>query len=448
MTDDDRQKEALFRFSVLGPALARRLRRGELRRTLDEIAAKEWTGPDGRPRKIAAKTLEDWYYRHRSGGFEALVRQPRKDRGKTRALAPEIRALVVAMKREDPGRSAPLIKEELEEAGRIERGKVSVTTIQRLLRREGLSGPQLELERPARYRWRVSRCGELWQTDAVHGPVLFDPAAGREIRTKVFALLDDKSRLVPYARAGFHERQQDFLAVLHGAVQRRGAPDGILADNHPSFTGSDTGIACAKLDTRLHLARAYDGPGKGKIERFWRTFRRRFLDRIDLAKVKTLDALNVRIAAWIARYNERPHSALEGKTPLQVWEADADEIRWIDDEAVLEAAFTATLERMVKNDSTCEVHGATYEVPTHLRGRKAKIGYALLHPERLWIEDGGSRLPIRQVDPLANDRRPRRGKEGERKPEPPKATGLNAVEDLLRRVARPRRPGKEGDSAA
>jgi len=448
MGDDRRQEEALFRYSVLGPALARTLKRGELRRTLEEIAAKEWTGPDGRPRKIAVKTLEDWFYRHRSGGFDALVPRPRKDRGITRALPPAAQALVLEMKREDPGRSAPLILEELVDAGRIERGSVSGTTIQRLLRREGLSGPKLELDRPARYRWTVSRCGELWQADAVHGPVLFNPAAGRKMRVKVFALIDDKSRLVPYARASFHEKQTDFLVVLHGAVQRRGAPEGLLVDNHKSFTGTDTGIACAKLDTRLHTARPHDGPGKGKIERFWRTFRRRFLDRLDVSKVKTIGALNVRIAAWIPRYNQRPHSGLAGRTPLEVWEEDAETIRWIDDEAVLEAAFTATLERSVKNDSTCEVHGVTYEVPTHLRGRKVKIGYALLHPERLWVEDAGSRLPIRAVDARANDRRPRRGKNEKTTPAPKEATGMNAVEDLLRRVTRPKRNGEEGDRVA
>ena len=51
-------------------------------------------------------------------------------------------------------------------------------------------------------------------------PALFDPASGREVRVKIFALLDDRSRLVPYLRAGFHETQADFLAVLLGAVQR------------------------------------------------------------------------------------------------------------------------------------------------------------------------------------------------------------------------------------
>jgi hypothetical protein len=101
----------------------------------------------------------------------------------------------------------------------------------------------------------------------------------------------------------------------------------------------------------------------------------------------------------------------------------------------------------VKNDSTCDVRGRVYEVPTHLRGRKVTLGYSLVHPERLWVEDGGTRVPIREVDALANDRRPRKGQGLDKKPAPPKKeTGLNAVEDLLRRVTRPN-SGKDGSHA-
>lgn len=447
MNDDQREKEALFRHSVLGPILCQPLKRGELKRTLKELASQYWMCRDGKVRQISAKTLEEWYYRHRREGFEGLQPHVRKDRGKLKALPEDLRELVLALKREDTGRSAPLIIEELVNAGRLKAGQVSCSTIQRLLRREGLSGPSLELDRPARYRWQATKCGELWQTDAVHGPQLFDPVAGRLVRVKVFALLDDRSRLVPYARAGFHETQADFLTVLFGAIQRRGAPWGIFADNHKSFTGTDTALACAKLSIRLHFARPYDGASKGKIERFWRTFRGRFLDRLDLTAVTTLDELNVRIATWIEDYNRRPHSSLSGRTPLEVWEEDAEAIRWVDDPAVLEAAFTATFEREVRNDSTCQVQGRTYEVPTRFRGRTVTIGYALLTQDRLWVQDGETRLPLREVDAEANARRRRTG-EGPLPDKTPKTkTGFNSVEDLLKNVLAPRREEGGRDSA-
>jgi transposase InsO family protein len=449
MDETRKQEEALFRHSVIGPLLSRPLRRGELKRTLEELASQTWTGPGGETRKLSAKTLETWYYQHRRGGFDSLLPRTRSDRGRLKAIEEPLRELILAMKREDPGRSAPVIRRELEIAGLVRRGNLSVATIQRLLRREGLSGPARELDRPARFRWAASFAGELWQSDVVHGPALFDPASGRPVRVKICSLLDDKTRLVAYARASFRETQTDFLTVLAGAVQRRGAPHGILVDNHPSYRATDTAVACARLDIKLHFARPYDGPSKGKIERFQRTLREHCLDRIDREKVTTLDDLNVRLWAWVeGEYHKTPHEGLSGKTPLAAWEEDASQVRWIDDPAKLDTAFTATIERAVKNDSTVQVRGKTYEVPTHLRGRTVTLGYALLAPECLWVLDGSTRVPVREVDPVANARRPRRrpedggGDHAAKKPAP--KTGLNAVEAFLKQFIRPVRDASEG----
>ncbi len=438
MTHDRRKKEALFRYAVLGDLLHCPLRRGDLRRGLRARARKVWTVPDGRERRFAEKTLQEWYYRYKHGGFDGLMPQPRSDVGRSRALAPEIQALVVALKREDPGRSAELIREELEHAGRLRRGQVSVSTIQRHLRRAGLTGPRLEVDRPARFRWQATICGELWQGDALHGPRLYDPASGREVRVKIFALLDDRSRLVPYLRGGFHETQEAFLTVLLGSILRRGVPKSLLLDNHGSFTGSDVEVACAKLKTRLVFARPYDSPAKGKIERFWRTLRGRLLDRLDLKKIETLDDLNVRLSAWVeGEYNSRPHSSLSGRTPLEVWEEDTEEIAWVDDPGAIEVAFTHSLTRSVRLDSTCQVRGRIYEVPPELRGRTVEITYSLLRPKQYWLLDGPTRVPLREVDPEGNSGRPRRPTSRREEKKESEPTGFNPVEDLLRRMTRP-----------
>jgi hypothetical protein len=156
-----------------------------------------------------------------------------------------------------------------------------------------------------------------------------------------------------------------------------------------------------------------------------------------MEQVTTLDALNVRLQTWIdAEYNQRPHASLGGRTPLEVWEEDAELLRFLDDPRKLEEAFTAELRRTVLNDSTCRVHGKTYEVPTHLRRQRVRIRYSLLRPDLLYLQDGEVRVPLREVDPEANAQRPRRASTAAQTDETPR-TGLNAVEDLLRRVARP-----------
>jgi hypothetical protein len=148
MTEEQRTEEALFRHAILGDVLSRNLKRGQLRPALKQLAQQSWQDHRKRVRQVAAKTLEEWYYKFRKGGFEALKPRPRKDRHQSRVLSPELEQLIVDMKREDPGRSARLILRELELAGRLARKQVSVSVAQRALRRHGLSGPRLQIEAP------------------------------------------------------------------------------------------------------------------------------------------------------------------------------------------------------------------------------------------------------------------------------------------------------------
>ena len=79
MTDDDRNHEALFRHAILGDLLSRTLRRGQLRPALKQLAQQTYQDHHGRTRRVAYKTLEEWYYIYRNGGFEALQPRPRSD---------------------------------------------------------------------------------------------------------------------------------------------------------------------------------------------------------------------------------------------------------------------------------------------------------------------------------------------------------------------------------
>src|SRR5438046_7718196 len=146
MNDDERNQEALFRHAILGELLSRKLRRGQLRPALKKLAQETHQDGRGRSRRIAYKTLEEWYYKYRKRGFEALKPQPRSDRNVSRALSPDLEQLILDMKREDPGRSARLIRRELELAGRIRHGQVSVSSVQRLLRARGLSVPVIGVD--------------------------------------------------------------------------------------------------------------------------------------------------------------------------------------------------------------------------------------------------------------------------------------------------------------
>jgi len=444
MEDTNKKEVALFRFAVLGDLVHARLHRGELRCALAKKSGELWLHPDGTTRTIAAKTIQGWLYAYRRHGLDGLKPKDRRDKGACRAIPDELQPLILDMKREDPGRSAAGIVRELRGAGLMRKGDFSTSAITRLLKSHGLTGPRIELEVKARHRFVAATCGDLWQGDACHGPKLFDPASGREVRVKIFGLLDDKSRLVTYLRAGFHERQEDFLRVLLEAVLRRGLPRAILLDNHGSFTGVDVRHACAELGIRLKYARPRDGASKGKIERFWRTLRSQLLDRLDMSKIATLDDLNVRLMTWVhGEYNVAPHSGLSSRTPLSVFEDDLGEVRFIDDVQVIGESFLGTADRVARNDSTCTFRGKTYEVPPALRGSKIVLHYRLLRPDVVWIEDGGDRVVLREVDAVANATRARKHTISDTEPKP--YTGLNPIEDLLGRKLHPGGDNKRDD---
>lgn len=438
MNEDDRTKEALFRHAILGDLLSRNLRRGELHLLLTDLSEKTFEDHRGRPRHMAFATLEEWFYKYRHDGFEGLKPVSRSDQGHSRSLSEELEQLVIDLKREDPGRSAPLILRELELAGRINCGETSVYTIQRLLRRRGLSGPRMELDAPARFRWQASMCGELWQADALHGPSLINPATGRPQRAIIFGLLDDRSRIIPYLEAGFGETEQRFLTVLHNAIARKGIPRRLLMDNHGSFTNHDLRVLCAKLDIHIVHSRPGDGPSKGKIERFWRSLRDHVVDRLNLKEVTTIDELNLRLWSYIeSEYHSRPHSSLSGQTPLEVWQSDSDDIRWVNDHSRLEQAFIGEVERMARNDSTVQWRGVFYEVPPYLRRCKVRLRYSLLDISRVSLLDANTEIPLRVVNPVANAHRSRNvstpAADSGEKPE----TGLNAPDLMLQNMIKP-----------
>jgi len=436
LTGDRRRDVALFRLAVLGDLIHQDLPRGELKAALEAKAKCGWHGPSGRYMRVAAKTIQSWLTLYRRGGFDALYPKQRKDRGVPRSIPPEIATLIVDLKRERPGRSAAQITDMLVDVGRVTRADFSASSVQRLLAAEGLSGPKMEIEVPARHRFRASCVNELWQVDAVHGPKLFDPATGRRTTVKIFGLIDDRSRLVTHLRGFFRERQEDFLRTLFEAIRVRGIPRTLLLDNHGSFTGSDVKVVCAQLGIRLVYARPYDGASKGKIERFWRHLRARVLSELDLSIVEELDDLNLRLMAWVnSTYNRRAHAGIEGRTPLSVFEEEVDSVRFQSDFDALSEKFIAHAQRSVRRDATCSFGGRVLEVPQHFRGSTITLHYAVMRPDVVWIEDGETRVTLRDVDEVANSKRVRiRSKPTRSSSQAQPSTGINGVEALIRRT--------------
>jgi hypothetical protein len=111
--DAKAEKLALFRYGAIAPLVIETLPRGELTRRAQEIAARHLDIPASKRTTVSVDTLLDWAGRYRQGGFEALAPKPRRDRGQSRAVTPQLASLIERLKRENPHRTGTTLLREL-----------------------------------------------------------------------------------------------------------------------------------------------------------------------------------------------------------------------------------------------------------------------------------------------------------------------------------------------
>lgn len=158
------------------------------------------------------------------------------------------------------------------------------------------------------------------------------------------------------------------------AVLKRGIPYKLIIDNGAAYRSGTLQAICATLEIRLIYCRPYEPEGKGKLERFHRTFREQFLNEIEADKIAGLRELNDRLWAWLEHiYHRREHAGLDGKTPLDRWRDDLVHVRPLGFKATkIDNIFYHRVERTVKKDGTVSWEGMQFEVPYEQVGEKVQ----------------------------------------------------------------------------
>ncbi|WP_284285272.1 DDE-type integrase/transposase/recombinase, partial [Marinibactrum halimedae] len=100
---------------------------------------------------------------------------------------------------------------------------------------------------------------------------------GQWKKTFLIAFIDDASRLITHAEFFYRDNTQNMINAFKTALYKRGKPERLYFDNGANYTSKEILQACVRLDIRLSHAPIRDGAAKGKIERFFRGFRDRFL---------------------------------------------------------------------------------------------------------------------------------------------------------------------------
>jgi transposase InsO family protein len=359
------REEALKRFALISPLMEEGLCATELARRRCLLLERE---------EISERTLRRWIASYRKEGFNGLVRQERSDKGVSKSISPEALSLAEEIRRELPRRSARLICKLLEEEGH----KVARSTLERQLREKGLSGKELNAETKSggatRRFVRVGR-NTLWQTDVKYGIFLPEPNnPKKKFRTYLLTIIDDATRFVVHAEFYADQKQPILEDGLRKAILRCGAPKNIYVDNGKIFVSQWLRLACAQLNIRHLRTQPYRAESKGKIERLNRTVEE-FLVELSLQKVQTLEELNSLFSAWLSEgYNREPHSALNDKTPADVFAQDTTPLRFPSFEALKEA-FLHEAERTVDKTGCLKLDGKLYDAGVEWMRKKVTVRF-------------------------------------------------------------------------
>ena len=377
LDDKTREQIALFRYGLIADLAHRKEEAGGLYSLLREKADRVYEIPGSRRTRVAAETIRDWLADYRRGGFDALRPRARRDQGSTRVIPLGIADMLCQIRDETPALSVgAVIEKARHEAGIGEELLLAPATVHRLLSRRGLmeKKPQEPTSKDRR-RFAFDKAGELWMSDVMHGPAV-TAEGGRKRKAYLIGLLDDATRVVPYAAFALSESIASFLPVLLQAILRRGVPKRLYVDNGAAYRSNHLSLVCAKLGITLIHARPYQPQGKGKQERWFRTVRMQLLPTLTEADTSSLDALNRRLWAWVeTEYHMSPHRGLDGATPLDRWMMAAHDVRLVGPETDLDELFLFEEKRRVQNDRTVSLHGVVYEVDASLVGETVTLRF-------------------------------------------------------------------------
>jgi transposase InsO family protein len=379
MKEELRQRIAVFRYGVIADLVGDHdLDPGETERLLRDKCARHWKIPGSTRTSIGKSTIKNWVARYRrSGGkLDSLMPKPRADRGGSRAIDPETAQGLIALRRELPHVSVVLFRKEAQAREIIPPGtRIPASTLYRFLRTRGL------MDKPPaprdRRRFEADSPNDLWQSDIMHGPhVKID---GKRKKTYLIAFIDDHSRLIPHAEFYPFERLDCFLDALRKALLMRGLPRKLYVDNGPAFRSHHLATICASLGIALVHARPYQPEGKGKIERWFRTVRSRFLPVVN---AHSLEELNAQLKEYLERYHDTRHR-ITRELPLSRFARGIECLRTAPPD--LEDHFRKAARRTVAKDRTLAFKNRLYEAPVELVGKQVTLLYHPHHPERVEI---------------------------------------------------------------
>ena len=362
---------ALTRFKVLN--FVEDLVRTGLRLSdaLRQAALRPWPEDDGD--YYAPRTIEDWWYAYKKDGFDALQDRLRRDAGTSRVLEDATASWIIEKVTQQPTIALKVLYRQWIKDGPP---LPSLSVVYRFLLRQGLDRKSLRagrLETGPTKMFEAPAVNDLWMVDFAQGPTL--SVDGKSVLTHLCVLIDDHSRLIPFAAYYPQANTEAFHHCLKEAILRRGLPRKLYTDQGKPFVNGHSRLVCAQLGIRLLHARPYHSWSKGKCERLILSIQQGFESLLKLSAAKDLADLNAKLSVWIQTdYHQRQHSST-GVSPQARYQAAAALLRYPEKGVDLDPLFYLRLDRTVRKSGVVRLGSVFYEVPLHLRGLRVQLRF-------------------------------------------------------------------------
>ena len=351
----------------------------------------------GTQHQFTWRTISTWLYRHKISGITTLENKTRSDKNAYRKV--QVNQLAEALHEVMPSLSTnkvgvipkSVLYRVLLQRGLFVRAQLAPTTFYRMVRTH-----QLLLDASVqkhRLSFAMQFANQLWQADTLYGPGIkqIDGLGGHQWKkTFLIAFIDDASRVIAHAEFFYRDNTANMVNAFRSALYKRGKPERLYFDNGSNYTSKEILQACVRLDIHLSHAPIRDGAAKGKIERFFRGFRDRFLTLH--TSFASLEELNRLTHQWVEeQYNAKFHSGIQ-MAPLDRFNLDRNRVKFLSDDAFSAEVFFVEEERKVSKTNVFSILSQRYECPVDLREKTITVRFDRMRADRFVVYFAGQRM--------------------------------------------------------
>lgn len=322
------------------------------------------------------RTISTWLYRFKKNGMTTLDNKTRADKNTYRKvqlneLAEAINEILPGFSKNKVGTIPKLtLYRQLLNKNYFQRSQLSQTSFYRMVRDNNLLN--VEQVEKLRHSFAMQFANELWQADTMYGPSILQ-TDGQWRKTFFIAFIDDASRVITHGEFFYRDNTDNMIDAFRTALFKRGKPQRLYFDNGANYSSKEILQACVRLDIILSHAPVRDGAAKGKIERFFRGFRDRFL--VQHLNFTSLESLNALTHDWIENeYNSKPHAGIQ-MIPIDRFNLDRQHLKFLTDDEYSEEVFFIEENRKVSKTNVFSINSQQYECPVDLRDKTIQVRY-------------------------------------------------------------------------